>query len=514
MVVPGRLVRLERLAGLSPEAVARYWTTVGSTSNPLVSGLTTLGGSPGQAVPHPVLSPEEWAQINYGAVQLGDRRRAERAQHMAARMAAMPGASLPKQMRGSRAELRAAYGLLHRDEAQLAALSKPHWEQTRREGATHPQVLLVEDFSTLSLFAYRKTMAGVGRVGTGNKGWGMMVHTTLMVLPGSRQVLGVAHQQVLERVPLNGTRSEQRPKEERISRAWPQSLEAIGPVPQGRNWLLVADREADFLDLLLTCRRLNYGFCIRVWQNRVLAEAVDVGQGTEEGTEQARHLLAAARSFPPVVEKEVQVPARGGLKARIAKLEVSYGEVSLRVPKGEAPFRVYVVRAYEVNPPKEVKEPLEWVLATTEPIHSAEDALQLLEIYACRWVVEDYHQCLKTGCGIEKRDFEDVEYLEHLLGFLGPLAAWLLQLRDAARRNPEQPAAAVADELTVAVLAADLGITTKGMSARAFWRNVARLGGFLGRKRDGEPGWKSLWAGWLKLEALVRGARLALALYA
>ena len=37
----------------------------------------------------------------------------------------------------------------------------------------------------------------------------------------------------------------------------------------------------------------------------------------------------------------------------------------------------------------------------------------------------------------------------------------------------------------------------------------AKLGGFLGRKGDGEPGWITIWRGWEKLHMLVRGAELA-----
>jgi hypothetical protein len=42
-----------------------------------------------------------------------------------------------------------------------------------------------------------------------------------------------------------------------------------------------------------------------------------------------------------------------------------------------------------------------------------------------------------------------------------------------------------------------------------FFAEVAKLGGFLGRKRDGEPGWQAIGAGWAKLQWIVRGVRLA-----
>jgi hypothetical protein len=464
------------------------------------------------STPRRVISPREWAEWNFAGVKLGDRRRNERAVVMAERMAMFPGASLPQQMEGL-AGLKASYRFLHREEATLAGISMPHWSRTWELAARHPMVLLVQDFTTLVLTAYAKTMKDLGRVGTGNKGWGMMVHTTLAVLPGTGELVGVAHQQMLARQPLpEGTDYRQRPKEERISRAWGDALEVIGQVPEDTCWVVVADREADNIDFLLIPRRLGYDFLIRVsWDRRLPDEAGETHRGKQQ---EVRYLLRTARTWSAVAGKKVEVPGHNGRKARDAKLLVSYGEVDLRVPKGEEPLHVWVVRAWEVEAPAEVKEPLEWVLFTTLPVCSAEDALSVLDWYTLRWVVEDYNQCMKTGCGIEEHDFEDVAYLDALLGFVGPLAARLLQLRDCARLNPELPASAVVDELTVRVLAKERNVEPEGMKVRTFWREVARLGGYLGRKCDGEPGWKSLWCGWLRLEALVHGARVCLALIA
>ena len=52
------------------------------------------------------------------------------------------------------------------------------------------------------------------------------------------------------------------------------------------------------------------------------------------------------------------------------------------------------------DPPGE--EPIEWILLTNRPVESAEAAREVVEDYACRWMVEDYHKAMKTGCGIEE----------------------------------------------------------------------------------------------------------------
>jgi hypothetical protein len=47
------------------------------------------------------------------------------------------------------------------------------------------------------------------------------------------------------------------------------------------------------------------------------------------------------------------------------------------------------------------------------------------------------------------------------------------------------------------------------LTVRQFIHAVAKLGGFLGRKGDGEPGWRTLWRGWLELTLIHAGYELA-----
>ena len=123
--------------------------------------------------------------------------------------------------------------------------------------------------------------------------------------------------------------------------------------------------------------------------------------------------------------------------------------------------------------------------------------------------VEDYHQCLKTGCRIEERQVQSAERLIRLLGLLSPLAVRLLQVRDLSRQAPECPAHWVIEPETLAVLAAQVGLSPSTMTVGTFWTEVARMGGYLARRGDGPPGWKTLWKGWLHLQALLEGVHLA-----
>ncbi len=444
----------------------------------------------------------DWAEQQWRGVKLGDVRLERRAVEIGGRMAMLPGASLPQQMEGW-AELKATYRLLDNAKANHEALSKPHWIATRKQATTKSVVLLVQDVTQLDYTRYANTMKGLGPIGDGN-GRGLLLITTLAVAPQPRQVLGIAHQQVFKRKPIpEGEPRRRRPKKERESRVWGEAVQAIGTPPEGTCWIVVADRAGDNTDFLLTCRKVDADFNVRMaYEHRLV---------TDDG--KPAYLLTTARSWPAVVGKTIEIRGRGGRPARRAHLLVSFGCVRLRVPKGESPLKVWVVRAWEVNAPPDV-EPVEWVLATSVPVETAEDALERLDWYTARWVVEEYHQCLKTGCEIEHRDLEHADRIERLLGFLAPVAVRLLQLREDARLNPELPADTVADPLMVTILAAKLDLPAAKMTVQAFWHGVAQLGGFIGRRRDGPPGWKTLWRGWLYLDTLTQGARLAAALSA
>ena len=144
------------------------------------------------------------------------------------------------------------------------------------------------------------------------------------------------------------------------------------------------------------------------------------------------------------------------------------------------------------------------------PILDLGVAQQRVGWYGCRWYCEDFHQCLKTGCQVERSQLDDYADIQKLLGFAAPIVVRLLQLRQDARQAPDAPAASVVDPLMVEVLARKQNLDAQTMTVFEFWRWVARLGGLLGRKGDGHPGWRAIWDGWDYLSILTEGARLIL----
>jgi hypothetical protein len=176
--------------------------------------------------------------------------------------------------------------------------------------------------------------------------------------------------------------------------------------------------------------------------------------------------------------------------------------------KRPEPLCCWAVRIWGINPPAGV-DPIEWVLLTDEPAEGLASTLKVVYCYSCRWLIEEYHKCLKSGCRAESRQLEEASRLEAMLGILTVVAFRLLQIKHQAKVNPDAPAKSIVPENYVNTLAAHLKLSPGKLTAYQFWRETAKLGGFLGRKSDGDPGWQTLWKGWEYLETLTIGAELA-----
>ena len=143
-------------------------------------------------------------------------------------------------------------------------------------------------------------------------------------------------------------------------------------------------------------------------------------------------------------------------------------------------------------------------------VYSFEDARQIIGWYKCRWIIEEYHKAIKTGCKVEERQLKTGERLENFLGVANIVALRIMKLRDYARNMPEISAKKIIDPLKVDVLIKYNNIKKDNITIYEYYREVAKIGGFIGRKSDGEPGWQTLWQGETELSMLVMGAKIVL----
>ncbi len=289
-----------------------------------------------------------WAVEQFGKVELGDKRRRQRAIELAQAMARRPGDGLMKQT-GDWNGQRGAYRLLDNAAVSHAALSEPHWALTREQaGQRGPVVLMVQDITELDYSSHTAT-EGLGPIGD-QRGRGLLVHNTLAIEPSSRQVIGLAYQQVWVRDEQahkgQETHLARQHRRTRQSSRWVNAVQAIGTPPQAVRWVHVADRESDIFPFFQQVKACAVDFCVRIVQNRRLVDWTD---------ETPRYLSDQARQLPCMGERTLDIPAKPGQAARQAHLSVSWQPVSLRSPRNalgeETLLTAWVVRTWEVNLP-------------------------------------------------------------------------------------------------------------------------------------------------------------------
>lgn len=439
---------------------------------------------------------------NFAAVDLCDRRSTKRLVRSAAKIAAHPEKSFNQVFDWN--EIRAFYLLCDKRTATLKAIQGPHWQQTREAMAQQPLVLILHDTTELD-YTSHAALEGTGPIGDGI-GRGFLQHNSLAVLPQPRQVLGLAFQQwhVRQEAPTNEHTSK-RKRRDRESQLWMRGIEATGRPPEGYRWVDVGDRGADIYEAMVAAQAQGHEFVFRLTQNRQVWQDADNKQWT--------NLRDHARSLVSQGQDHVEIPSRGGRAGREATVEMAATQVWIPAPSGtrqrfaQPVIAACVVRVWEARPPAGV-EALEWILITSTPTHTLEDMRERRDWYACRWMVEVFHDIEKNGCSEEARRFETAERMQACVAILSLVAVRIFQMRTALTSVPDAPAEQVASAEEIQVVRRAIKHGKRRLSVKDFVRGVASLGGFLGRKGDGDPGVKTLWRGYQRLQDLLLGYQL------
>ena len=127
------------------------------------------------------------------------------------------------------------------------------------------------------------------------------------------------------------------------------------------------------------------------------------------------------------------------------------------------------------------------------PTTTLEQAHVRISWYARRWDIEVYHRTLKSGCRIEDRQFGTASRLEACLA-IDLVVAWRVMLRNRqCRETPDAPCSVHFrpeewKALWIRTGSGAMPSDDEVPTLREAVRRVASLGGFLGRKSDGEPG--------------------------
>jgi hypothetical protein len=466
---------------------------------------------------------EHWAGEVLALVDTGDQRRHDRLVEVLLAVAQRPGRSLPEQCEDP-AALKAAYRLLGSQsllaDEILKSAAQSSVSRLRRQ-AQGEILLAVQDTTTLN-FSTHAAMEGrgpIGNSGNSSKVTGFHAHTTLLlgekdVVHGLLECEVYARDQAAQQQRKKGERNRQ-PAAEKESQRWVRSLhhsaQLCAQLPHLGGVINIADREADMYEWLVEAKRLNlehegrFHVLVRAQHDRVL-------QDTET------RLWAHLQEQPAQVCWSLQLPAAKGIHGRQERhVEALWQKVTLAAPAHqkkyqghEEPVAVEVIIVREPAPPPGA-QPLEWVLLTSWPIASVQEAQRVVGWYARRWQIEVMHRVWKSGCKVEQRRFQQMRAAQVMMVLDLLSAVMLMGLVGLSRHDPEANAQEWLSAQQCAVLsrhferqAKGIGIgkpLTIGQSVR--W--IAQLGGHRGAPSSPPPGADTLWRGMIRLKDMTLG---------
>jgi len=448
--------------------------------------------------------------------QLGDHRRTLRLQVMAERWSAAPDKSVLQSSKSS-AQAEAAYRFLNNPGFTYIPIVESHVEQTYERIAQETTVIVAHDTTEVE-YQGEVVREGLSRIKGNDQGF--LAHFALaLTADGSRRPLGVAAfvpwvrpaHKTSKKDGINRPGHDYAKDDSRESLRWGQTVEEVGLRARSASLIHVMDREADAYPLLAQLKEGKHRFVIRLCKDRVVR--------TEGEQELPGLLFETLRKVEGAFELDVPLSRRakspiphkrkglGARDERQARLEFAAAAIQLRRPRylsvGPEWLTVNVVHVRELNTP-EGAEPVEWLLATSEPISTDAQLRSIVEQYRTRWVIEEYFKALKTGCAIEERQHESYETLLKMVAICIPIAWRLLLLRTLARATPDRPGTAALTPTQVEVLRACSAMKlSEEPTVRQCFEAVALFGGH--HKSNGDPGWLVLGRGMEYLLALEHG---------
>lgn len=452
-----------------------------------------------------------WAHREFDSFNVGDPRIKKRLIQVTEDFVAAPQANIP-QASGSWPRTKAAYRFFSNEKVSETEILGAHRRATLERMRPERLILVAQDTTYLNFTTHPQT-AGLGPIGNNrDKTIGLLAHSAL-ALTEDGQPMGLLHVEfgARDRKQFKSkTRGRNRqPIEEKESYRWLKAYrstcEAAREVGEATMVVSIADREGDIYELFLEARHQKSvaHLLIRAQHARRIAES-------EEDP-----LWQWLGQQPSAEGKlEIKVAAKAGQKARKATLSVRFAQVTIKAPVDRAkyqkltePLTLWAIEAREEFPP-EGAAPICWRLLTTLETTTLAQALEKVRWYAVRWEIEVFHKVLKSGCQAEDRQLETAARLRRSLA-LDMVVAWrILALTKAGRKTPNSPARTLFTETECTALYAFVhktrNVPDEPPTLGQVLRWVAGLGGFLGRKSDGNPGPTVLWRGMSRLADIAK----------
>lgn len=460
-----------------------------------------------------------WAMNEFSELDLGDKRLSNRLIQLCESFSESPESPI-NQACADWAETKAAYRFFQNDKADASKIMKAHALKTAKRAKEHGTVLALQDTSYLIYTSHQAT-TGLGKL-TVLKGknvykfesQGLLMHSCLAVTTEGLP-LGLLDQQIFARktvTPSSKQVGNTTPIEEKESFRWLESLRASKQLLRDTQVVTVCDREADIYEFLQLSTRLEAPVLLRAKTDRPVNKRSMYQEGEIVTLWKRLKQEVSAGTF--TVEVPVRKPGKHtkARDARTAELEIRFCSFNLNPPKRlsiQTPdLKMSAVCVSEKHCPTGV-EPIEWMLLTNLEVNDIEQAFEKVKWYTLRWRIEMFFKVLKSGFNVEKCRLSDAQRLIRYLTLMSIIAWRLFMITIIARTDPELPCDQILSENEWKVLylrvhkKKTLPTKIPKIAEAVVW--IARLGGFLARKNDGQAGTLTLWRGWKRLADLTDG---------
>lgn len=452
---------------------------------------------------------QAWIEMETKGADFDDQRLDARYQVLLEQLSGKPSLSIPAAC-GGQAETAAAYRFFDNEKTGPAKVLQPHRHATLERIRAEAVVIAAQDTTELDLTRKQEKVGGpLNDV----KRWGLYVHPVL-VMTTERVPLGVVDADMWSRdaQELDKTSQErrkerrQKPFAEKESYRWLEGYETacqIAAEAPNTKVVCVSDSEGDIYECFLAGVRED------VQRAEWIVRAGQDDRTLAEEDKNLRQLLACQAALGKMtVQVSKREASTGDGRKRRQPRESRQAEVTVKSvrtllrspgrPGGKLPA-VYVnaILVREENPPTG-EEPIEWLLVTSLPITTFEEACTVVSYYCCRWEIEVFFRVLKSGCKVEDLQFEREDRLQVCLAMYLIVAWRVLYVLKMGRECPEMLCDAIFTEAewkSVYVIANRTPAPKTPPPLAVILPLIAGMGGYLGRKHDGPPGPKTLWIG-------------------
>lgn len=439
-----------------------------------------------------------------------DLRLTKRAQKLVNTLFDGLGNSIPGSCQ-SRSETEAAYRFFDNDFVTTERILKPHINATIERIRQHKFVLLIQDSTDIDA-KHMKEVKGLGFLNDTTRP-GCTAHTMIACTP-ERLCLGVVSNEFIIREKDEigkKTHNNLRAIEDKESYKWIQAYKnalKIAEQATDTQFVCIGDREADIIELFKENKDANnkVSLLIRAFQDRL----IEITNDDKKIKTKLKRASLEAQEFGRIEFKLQPREGKKARKSRIVKQSLKAMTITIKAPahkKYLGTININAIFLEEIDPP-EGEDPICWTLLTTLPISTAEEIQFVVNLYLARWSIEVFFYVLKTGCKIEKLQFETAHSLLNCVT-LFMIIAWRLYFITFLGRNcPGLCCTLIFEEdewKSVFAVVKKAKPPAVPPTLGEIVRMIGTLGGFLGRKCDGDPGPKAMWIGLQKLVGCAQG---------